>query len=409
MRRAAVVAGLGSLAACRPIFYDLIDSAGPEETTTTMAASASETMSDPSGDDSTGGETAPGTGEGSTEQPPPPPPRCDDGVRNGLETGLDCGGPDCPPCFPGECQAPEDCDTKICVAGKCLPPQCQFAKDCPSEQCRAPECDPVTRQCVLHDLDGLGCEDGDQCTLGDVCKGGLCVSGGAPDCSGLDGPCQLGFCNPKTGNCGVEFVGEGMPCEDGIACTVDDMCIEGQCTGKPTPAVFFADFSTPQGWQLDEWWQIGPAKLSLCAEIGSDDPSEDHSPGVDQMLAGALIGECLPAKPLPQDACLTSPPIDASLVGPLWLTYYSRVSSPPAPAEARVEVWDGQQWALLWSSKGQPVDEPTWTEHLVDVTLFKNPKLQVRFCHHHPVEGLPVVAGWSVDDVALGLPGCFPP
>lgn len=30
-------------------------------------------------------------------------PTCDDGVQNGQETGVDCGGPDCPPCNGGEC------------------------------------------------------------------------------------------------------------------------------------------------------------------------------------------------------------------------------------------------------------------------------------------------------------------
>ncbi len=30
-------------------------------------------------------------------------PTCDDGIQNGQETGVDCGGPDCPPCSGGEC------------------------------------------------------------------------------------------------------------------------------------------------------------------------------------------------------------------------------------------------------------------------------------------------------------------
>jgi len=30
-------------------------------------------------------------------------PTCDDGIQNGQETGVDCGGPDCPPCNGGEC------------------------------------------------------------------------------------------------------------------------------------------------------------------------------------------------------------------------------------------------------------------------------------------------------------------
>jgi len=35
----------------------------------------------------------------------PPAPTCDDGIQNGQETGVDCGGPDCPDCPPtgGDC------------------------------------------------------------------------------------------------------------------------------------------------------------------------------------------------------------------------------------------------------------------------------------------------------------------
>ena len=31
----------------------------------------------------------------------PPPPTCTDGIQNGNETGVDCGGPDCAPCSGG--------------------------------------------------------------------------------------------------------------------------------------------------------------------------------------------------------------------------------------------------------------------------------------------------------------------
>lgn len=404
MRRTAIAAAL-ALSACRPIFYDLVDSAG-EASTGGPTGHDSETMSPTTGGDPTGPET---TGPDSTSDQPPPPARCDDGAQNGLETGVDCGGPDCPPCFPGECMKPEDCDTKICVEGKCLPPQCEFAKDCPPDPCRTPECDPVTRQCLYHDLDGIPCEDGDLCTSEDMCFGGVCTPGFAAQCGGFDGPCTAGFCNPKTGNCGVEFINEGMPCEDGQACTINEFCAQGMCFGKPTPPLFFDDFSTGKGWQLGELWEIGKPIPSQCAEFGSEDPFDDHTPGPDDSLAGAVIGGCLPTKPLGPDACLTSLPIDASLPDPVWLTFHSRLSSPPGPAEALVEVWDGGQWVPVFGTKGDLFDEPTWTEHLVDVTPFKNPGLMIRFCHHQPAEALPVVSGWSVDDVMLGLPGCFPP
>ena len=39
---------------------------------------------------------------------PPAAPSCDDGIQNGLETGIDCGAPGCP-----ECPAPATCDDGI--------------------------------------------------------------------------------------------------------------------------------------------------------------------------------------------------------------------------------------------------------------------------------------------------------
>ncbi len=36
----------------------------------------------------------------------PPTPTCTDGIQNGNETGIDCGGPDCPPCNTGTCGDP---------------------------------------------------------------------------------------------------------------------------------------------------------------------------------------------------------------------------------------------------------------------------------------------------------------
>ncbi len=35
-----------------------------------------------------------------------PDPTCDDNIQNGLETGVDCGGPDCPPCVVLDCGEP---------------------------------------------------------------------------------------------------------------------------------------------------------------------------------------------------------------------------------------------------------------------------------------------------------------
>jgi hypothetical protein len=48
-----------------------------------------------------------------------------DGLPNGLETGIDCGGPDCPVCADGSpCKNNLDCKSHVCTAGTCQPPAC---------------------------------------------------------------------------------------------------------------------------------------------------------------------------------------------------------------------------------------------------------------------------------------------
>jgi hypothetical protein len=48
---------------------------------------------------------------------------CNDGLTNGHETGSDCGGPDCPSCVDGlSCILPRDCFSKSCIAGVCSGP-----------------------------------------------------------------------------------------------------------------------------------------------------------------------------------------------------------------------------------------------------------------------------------------------
>lgn len=50
-------------------------------------------------------------------------PTCTDGVSNGSETGVDCGGPSCTACAAGQpCSSAADCATGSCVAGVCATP-----------------------------------------------------------------------------------------------------------------------------------------------------------------------------------------------------------------------------------------------------------------------------------------------
>jgi hypothetical protein len=50
-------------------------------------------------------------------------PTCSDNVKNEMETDVDCGGPNCTPCLVGkQCIATSDCVSQICTGGICACP-----------------------------------------------------------------------------------------------------------------------------------------------------------------------------------------------------------------------------------------------------------------------------------------------
>lgn len=66
-------------------------------------------------------------------------PTCDDGLKNGDEEDVDCGGPTCGPCADDKgCVWPSDCQSDVCIAGKCQAPTCFDGKKNGSET--APDC-----------------------------------------------------------------------------------------------------------------------------------------------------------------------------------------------------------------------------------------------------------------------------
>jgi cellulase/cellobiase CelA1 len=61
--------------------------------------------------------------EGPDGQGPGPGPSCTDGIQNGAETDIDCGGPVCSACDIGEqCIQNSDCTSNVCTGGICQPP-----------------------------------------------------------------------------------------------------------------------------------------------------------------------------------------------------------------------------------------------------------------------------------------------
>ena len=72
------------------------------------------------------------------------------------------------------------------------------------------------------------CEDGNPCTLNDLCEEGQCQNGPKKDCDD-DDPCTDEYCDLLDGNC--KFGYTELPCNDGDVCTEGDACKNGVCKG----------------------------------------------------------------------------------------------------------------------------------------------------------------------------------
>ena len=150
--------------------------------------------------------------------------------------------------------SPCDLDDNGCTADVCQKAQCQVgaAVGCPqpATDCAVAVCVSTAGteyECKKKSAPaGTPCDDGNECSTGDVCNGiGVCTWGPVPvadccespaDCDDSN-PCSLDTCDALTGLCSHLSVADGTACDaDSDACTHQDSCANGTCTpGKPVP------------------------------------------------------------------------------------------------------------------------------------------------------------------------------
>jgi len=142
----------------------------------------------------------------------PPPATCTDGVKNGTEADVDCGG-GCPACKNGAaCSLATQCQSGVC-----------------SGTCRAAICSDGVKNDTEADIDCGGacpaCADGATCTDAVQCQSGVCNGGTcrAPSCN------DLAKNGDETGvDCGGSCA-PAKPCGNGTACLVAGDCTSGIC------------------------------------------------------------------------------------------------------------------------------------------------------------------------------------
>jgi hypothetical protein len=151
-----------------------------------------------------------------------------DGVKNGGETDTDCGGTGdgAPPCAPGKmCLAPTDCDSKVCTGGTCVAASATDKVQNGGES--DVDCGGTTSDMAPRCTDGLHCANDGDCLAG-FCSllNGTCVDGRS--CKGIVTPAQI---MDPTGMKDANGDAIGTPDPNGVGESAGiDTCGKGEAT-----------------------------------------------------------------------------------------------------------------------------------------------------------------------------------
>jgi len=203
---------------------------------------------------------------------------------------LGCGDDSSPPLGDGgavECFANSDCDdgnrctSDLCsTAGRCDNRDtgicdCRAAADCVGTitpaPCQRVDCvDGSCRAVADSAQEGRTCDDASLCTLGDVCRLGICTGAMNVTCADPDSCHTAGACDRTTGTCNYPNRLDGTVCDaDMDGCSVGDTCRAGVCTPGPDAIC------------------TGPAcTTSACVSTGSDTYMCESTPTMGNCLIG---------------------------------------------------------------------------------------------------------------------------
>jgi hypothetical protein len=152
------------------------------------------------------------------------PVSCEDGVRNGVEAGIDCGG-SCAGCGEGaDCASGPDCASGVCSDGACAAPSC--TDDVRNADETDVDCGSDCAACG----DGLACGAASDCQSA-VCAGLACADGVVACCQAAS--CADGVRNGSESavDCGGDRCARcalGRPCGGGADCA-SNVCAAGSC------------------------------------------------------------------------------------------------------------------------------------------------------------------------------------
>ena len=118
------------------------------------------------------------------------------------------------------------CDGNWCTYTK-IDNCCVTDNDCGDSGCYTSYCDVYQHTCQAYPKgNGTTCDDGNACTVDNLCDRGVCT-GKTLTCS-VDNECRTGSCDNRIG-CTYVNAPNGNPCDDSNPCTSGDECWNGMC------------------------------------------------------------------------------------------------------------------------------------------------------------------------------------
>ncbi|MBI4450496.1 hypothetical protein HY642_00850 [Candidatus Woesearchaeota archaeon] len=151
-------------------------------------------------------------------------PTCFDGIKNQLETGIDCGGGVCPKCdLRAKCTNNADCISKLCDTA---------SKTCienPQPNCNNGAKDATNQESDI-DCGGLctTCENGKSCSVACDCKSNFCDAATKKCTAFPPDQCLNGIKDQDEAD--IDCDGTLCPqCAIGQTCTADDQCVTNLC------------------------------------------------------------------------------------------------------------------------------------------------------------------------------------
>lgn len=137
---------------------------------------------------------------------------------------------------------------------------------------------PLNTCVVVPVAKGTKCDDGLFCTVDEVCDNGTCGGGTQNICGVKASPCVAVVCYEETKTCDYQPVNDGASCTPTDLCEVNGVCALGECIGEPKDCMF-----SP----LNECNSVACDPASgKC--VGFPDPQKDDTPC---FLTGDLCSE----------------------------------------------------------------------------------------------------------------------